>query len=512
MTSDAVGRVFDGAGLAELAQRVTTPAHVVAHERDGVLGLSERPVRGAVGIIPPLYPEWLGDRGFGEAHGVRFPYVAGEMSHGIAGVELVEAMARAEMLAFYGAAGLDLDRLDRELERLRTRLAGHRNWGVNLIHRPDAPLMEDAVATRLLRTGVPKISLSAFLEMTPAVVRCAASGLRVDATGRILRKTALFAKVSRPEVAELFMSPPPPELLRGLVDDGAITEEEGRLAARLPVVDDITVEADSGGHTDGRPLLAILPAIISLARQTSPSVRVGAAGGLGDPAAVAAAFALGAAYVLTGSVNQMSVEAATSDEAKTMLAQAGLADVAMAPAADMFELGAKVQVVRRGTLFAGRASQLRRLYLEHPSLESIPAADRESLERSVFRYDLEKVWRLTEEYWQQRSPSEVVRARADPKHKMALVFRWYLGKAATWAIDGTPGRRNDFQLWSGPATGAFNSWVAGSFLADLGQRTAVQIARNLLQGAAVLTRGHQLRTFGVGLPPDAFHFRPRPLA
>lgn len=502
----------DTAALVALAQRVTSPAHVVADESDGVLSLSERPAPGSIGIVPAMYPEWLGDRGFTEAHGVRFPYVAGEMSHGIASVELVEAMARAEMLAFFGAAGLDLERLERELDRLRTRLAGHRNWGVNLIHRPDDAAMEDAVADRLLSAEVPKISLSAFLDMTPAVVRCAASGLRVDATGRIIRKTALFAKVSRLEVAELFMSPPPPELLHRLVDGGDITEEEGRLAARLPVVDDITVEADSGGHTDARPLVAILPAIVSLARQKSPSVRVGAAGGLGDPAAVAAAFALGAAYVLTGSVNQMSVEASISDEAKTMLAQAGLADVAMAPAADMFELGARVQVLRRGTLFAGRASRLHQLYVEHPSLESIPAATKDSLERNVFGADLDQVWRLTEEYWQQRSPSEVVRARADPRHKMALVFRWYLGKAATWAIDGTPGRRNDFQLWSGPATGAFNSWVVGSFLADPGQRTAVQIARNLLQGAAVLTRVHQLRTFGVRLPPDAFQFRPRPLA
>lgn len=512
MISEAGERVFDGSGLTELAQRVTSPAHVVAHERDGLLGLSAQPVPGALGTVPALYPEWLGDQSFAEAHGVRFPYVAGEMSHGIAGVELVEAMARAEMLAFFGAGGLDLDRLDRELERLQTRLVGNWNWGVNLIHHPDDPAMEDAVAARLLRAGVPKISLSGFLDTTPAVVRCAASGLRVDAAGQISRKTALFAKVSRLEVAEQFMSPPPAELLHRLVDLSEITEEEAQLAARIPVVDDLTVEADSGGHTDSRPLVAILPAVLSLARRKSPNVRVGAAGGLGDPSAVAAAFALGAAYVLTGSVNQMSVEARTSDEAKAMLAQAGIADVAMAPAADMFELGAKVQVLRRGTLFAGRASRLYQLYLEHPSLEAIPAAIKDSLERDIFGTGLDQVWRLTEEHWRQRSPKALHRARRDPKHKMALIFRWYVGKAAGWAIDGIPNRRNDFQLWSGPATGAFNSWVVGSFLTDPSQRTVVQIARNLLQGAAVLTRVHQLRTFGVRFPPDAFHYRPRPLA
>jgi len=503
---------FGGPGLVELVQQVTRKAHLVAREQDGALGLSERPGPGLVGAVPAMYPEWLGNQGFTEAHEVRFPYVAGEMAHGIAGVELVEAMAKDEMLGFFGAAGLSLERLDQELERLRTRLTGRGNWGVNLIHRPDDAAAEDAVAARLLRAGVPKISLSAFMDITPAVVRCAASGLRADAAGRISRKTALFAKVSRPETAELFLSPPPAGLIRRLVDSGDLTEEEGHLAARVPVADDITVEADSGGHTDSRPLMAILPAVLSLARRRNPAVRVGAAGGLGDPAAVAAAFALGAAYVVTGSVNQMSVEAAVSDEAKAMLAQAGVADVAMAPAGDMFELGAEVQVLRRGTMFAGRAARLRRLHAEHPSWESIPGETRAALERDIFRASWDEVWQQTAQYWSQRCPDEISRARSDPRHKMALVFRWYLGSSVGWAIDGVPGRSSDYQLWCGPAAGAFNTWVAGSFLSDPGGRAVTQIARNLLQGAAVLTRAHQLSALGVRLPRDAFDFRPRRLA
>jgi trans-AT polyketide synthase/acyltransferase/oxidoreductase domain-containing protein len=51
------------------------------------------------GTLPPLYPEWLGDRAFGEAHGVRFPYVAREMARGIVTTKMVVTMARAEMLA-----------------------------------------------------------------------------------------------------------------------------------------------------------------------------------------------------------------------------------------------------------------------------------------------------------------------------------------------------------------------------------------------------------------------------
>jgi trans-AT polyketide synthase, acyltransferase and oxidoreductase domains len=92
---------------------------------------------------------------------------------------------------------------------------------------------------------------------------------------------------------------------------------------------------------------------------------------------------------------------------------------------------------------------------------------------------------------------------------MALVFRWYLGQASRWATQGVPDRVLDYQIWCGPAMGAFNAWTKGSFLAEPAQRGVVQIARNLLEGATVATRAQQLRSLGVPVPPAAFEFRPR---
>ena len=51
----------------------------------------------------------------------------------------------------------------------------------------------------------------------------------------------------------------------------------------------------------------------------------------------------------------------------------------------------------------------------------------------------------------------------------------------------------------------------GSFLEPLEGRSAAQIALNLLEGAAVITRAHQLRSAGAPVPAAAFHFAPRPL-
>jgi trans-AT polyketide synthase/acyltransferase/oxidoreductase domain-containing protein len=86
-------------------------------------------------------------------------------------------------------------------------------WGANLIHSPHNPELENVIADLYLSRGVRRICASAFMGLTPAVVRCAAKGLRRDSAGRIQRRHHIFAKLSRPEVAEAFMSPAPATLL-----------------------------------------------------------------------------------------------------------------------------------------------------------------------------------------------------------------------------------------------------------------------------------------------------------
>lgn len=502
--------------------------HVVREGEDGRIGVAlggradigQAAPAGALPLLatlPPLYPEWLGDRSFGEAHGVRFAYVAGEMANGIASAQMVMAMAEAGMLGFFGAAGLSFERVSHEVGELARRLRGNHAWGVNLIHSPQEPAMEDRLADLLIRLDVPCISASAFMAITPAIVRCAAAGLRQGDQGDIVRARRIFAKVSRLEVAEHFMSPPPEAMLAKLVKQGLIQEAEAHLARRLPIAEDITIEADSGGHTDNRPLTVVFPAMQALRARIAatypffPRIRLGAAGGIGTPVAVASAFALGADYVLTGSINQSALEAGMSAEVKALLADADFTDIAMAPAGDMFELGAKVQVLKRGTMFAARATRLHEVFVRYDGLEAMPDDIRARLEADIFLKPLDQAWAETRSHWLARDPGEVTRAEREPKHRMALTFRSYLGLASRWAIAGDSDRRADYQVWCGPAMGAFNLWAEGSFLAGPEQRSVVQIARNLLEGAAVITRAQQLRCHGLAVPPAAFDFAARPL-
>jgi trans-AT polyketide synthase/acyltransferase/oxidoreductase domain-containing protein len=463
--------------------------------------------------LPPLSPADLGDPGFLAAHRVKYPYMTGAMANGIGSAELVEAMSRAGLLGSFGAAGLSIDRVTQAIDRLQSSL-GDAPYCFNLIHSPNEPAHESATADLYLRRGVRTVEASAYLDLTPPIVRYRVAGLDRGPDGRPVVRNKVIAKVSRVEVATKFLSPPPPRLVKDLLTAGQITAEQAELAATVPMCDDLTAEADSGGHTDNRPAITLLPTMLALRdrlqRQfgfASP-VRVGLAGGIATPAGVYAAFAMGAGYVVTGSVNQACVESGSSAPVRKMLAEAGQADVTMAPAADMFEMGVKVQVLKRGTMFAMRAQKLYELYRQFPSWEAIPAADRAQVEKNLLRAPFADVWAQTREFFQRRDPTQLPKAEADPRHKMALVFRWYLGLSSRWANAGEPTRQLDYQVWCGPAMGAFNEWARGSFLEQPASRTVVAVALNLLYGACVHARRQTLRQRGVSLPDEAFPYAP----
>jgi PfaD family protein len=476
---------------------------VESHERAWTFNGDGEPAA----IAPACRLEDLGDPSFRADHKVRYACMSGAMANGIGSVEVVEGMGRHGFLGVFGSAGLSVPAVEQALDRIQRTLRESIPYGMNLIHSPAEPDLESAVVDLYLKRGVRLVEASAFLNLTLPVVRYRVAGLRRDQAGRIVARNRIIAKVSRVEVASKFLAPPPARFLRELLASGGITPEQAEWAARIPMAEDITAEADSGGHTDNQPAIVLLPTMLTLRDQMQARhgydrpLRVGAAGGISTPWAAAAALAMGASYLVTGSVNQSCVEAGTSDAVRRMLAQAQQADIAMAPAADMFEMGVKVQVLKRGTLFAMRAAKLYELYRSHDDLDGIPASERTALEKTVFRAPLETIWDQTKEYFRTRDPGRIERARADPKQKMALVFRWYLGMSSHWANTGEPSRTVDYQIWCGPAMAAFNDWVRGSFLELPENRRVAAVALNILYGAAVLARARILSLQGVALPP-----------
>ena len=453
----------------------------------------------ALATIRPLPCSKLGSRSFLKRHGLRFPYVMGAMANGITSEAMVEAAGKNGMIGFFGAGGCTLPRIQQAITRLKqaARLEPF-PFGFNFLHHHGAPEAEMALCELFLKEGIRCVSAAAFLTMTTALVRYRVTGIHLNAEGKVVVPNKIVAKLSREELAEKFMTPPPADVLKKLVDRGLITPTEMALAARIPMADDITAEADSGGHTDNRPALALLPAIQAVRDRLMEThgypekIGVGLAGGIAAPVSAAGAFAMGADYILTGTVNQACLEAGTSKKVKVLLSQARQADVTMAPAADMFEMGGKVQVLKRGTMFAMRAARLYAVYQAASCIEDIPDADRAFIETKILGKPIHDVWHDTKAFFEERDPTQITKAEANPRYKMALIFRSYLGQASLWAIQGLENRDGDFQIWCGPAIGAFNAWTAGSPLATPGGRDVTTVAFNILIGASVEARSRIL--------------------
>lgn len=262
--------IFNPSYWIELTQRIRAPLQLLCHPQTGQLGLApqgESSPYSLVGILPAIYPEWLGDQAFLKTHQARFPYIVGEMANGIATAQMVVSAVQAGMVGFFGAAGLMPQVVEENLHFIQSQLSGvAESWGSNLIHSPSEPQLEEAIVALYLRRGIRRVSASAYMSLSPHIVHYACKGLQADGLG-IRRHNYVLAKISRPEVARHFMSPPPKEMLAALVEKGKLTRDEADLGARLPVAEDITVEADSGGHTDNRPLGSLFPVIQMLAHE-----------------------------------------------------------------------------------------------------------------------------------------------------------------------------------------------------------------------------------------------------
>ncbi|MBE9200003.1 MULTISPECIES: PfaD family polyunsaturated fatty acid/polyketide biosynthesis protein [unclassified Nodularia (in: cyanobacteria)] len=505
---------FDGNGIKAKLLNLDKPCYIIRVEdkigvtNQGYLLPAHNEQIGQAELlmsVPAMQMQQLGDPNFLNFHNVKYAYTTGAMAHGIASEELVIALGKEKILSSFGAGGLSPARVEAAINRIQQALP-QGPYAFNLLHSPSDPAIERCVVDLYLKYQVRTIEASAFLDLTDNIVYYRVAGLGLNAAHQIEIKNKVIAKISRREVATKFLQPAPYKILKQLVQQGLITELQATLAAKIPIADDITVEADSGGHTDNRPLVCLLPSILELRDQIQGQygyekpVRIGVAGGIATPQSALAAFMMGAAYVVTGSINQSCIEAGTSEYTKQLLAQAEMADVMMAPAADMFEMGVKLQVLKRGTLFPLRAQKLFDLYKNYDSIEDIPAAEREKLEKQVFKTNLDAIWQETVNYLSQRNPDKLHKAAKNPKLKMALIFRWYLGLSSRWSNSGEKGREIDYQIWCGPAMGSFNNWIKGSYLADLNNRRVVDVANQIMTGAVFLYRMQVLKIQGLEMP------------
>lgn len=409
--------------------------------------------------------ETLGAQSFRDLYGTRYAYIGGSIMHGVASAEMVIALARGGFLGIYGAEGLPSETVLADLRRIRAAL-GDRIFGASLMADWSQPERDMARVAQYLAAELPVLEVSGFLSASPALVRYRLNGARIDAQGRGIARHRIIARVTRPATALVFLRPAPEAIVTTLRAEGLITAEEAAAAPFLPMADDICAQADGGGPSDGGNLLSLLPALCDLRdrqEETQPSlarVRIGAAGTLGTPQSMSAAFLLGAEFVLAASIHHCTVEAGTSVLVKEMLQGIEVGDTDHAPSGHLFEQGGLVQLLRKGVFFPARARKLHSLWQHHPSLESIDSATRRQIEEKFLGSSFEEIWNLLmRQAGEAGHGAEIARAQQEPKAKMALVFRQYFDRGMGYALTGEAGQRVNFQVHCGAGLGAMNQWM-----------------------------------------------------
>ncbi len=440
----------------------------------------------ALEIVPGI----LGSSAFKIDYGIKYAYMAGAMYKGIASPQLLIKLGRSGLMGYLGTGGMRLERIEAAIQQIQQELNQGESYGMNLLCNLVKPELEEEMVALFLKYGIQNVEAAAYVQITPSLVCFRLKGLKCLSNGNIEIPHRVLAKLSRPEVAEVFMSPAPSDIVQKLVKDGRLTTEEANLGKHIPMAHDICVESDSGGHTDQRIALTLMPAMLKLRDEMmnrfnyEKRIRIGAAGGIGTPEAAAAAFILGADFILTGSINQCTVEAGTSDVVKDLLQTLNIQDTTYAPAGDMFELGSRVQVVRKGLLFPARANKLYDLYRQHNTLDEIEIKTQSQIQEKYFKRSFQEVWEETKNYYSKEKPDEIEKAEKNLKHKMALIFRWYFIHSARLAMKGSIDQITDYQIHCGSALGAFNQWVKGTHVENWRNRHVDDIAEKLMTGTA----------------------------
>ncbi len=423
----------------------------------------------------------LGSRAYRDAYGLQLAYSAGAMGHGISSSSMVIALAKAGMLGYFGTSGLSMERIEREIELIHRSIGVEHPFGVNITCDPANPAGEAELVDLCIKHAVRHIDVSRCVRVTLPLAGFRIKGLKKGKNGRVLSTNRIQAKLSRPEVAASFLGPAPDDMIRSLLSSGGITEEQAWCARRVPVATEICAESDSGGHASSGVATVLVPAIARLAEENrtrfgyADRVCIGACGDIGTPEAVAAAFMLGADYVQTGSINQCTVEAGTSDVVKRMLAETGVQDTAYAPSPDMSDPGGRIRVLRKGVFFPGRANKLYDVLAHCRSLADIEPETRRQFEERYFKKSIAGIV---------SSDTSRPEPGANGRRETAGLFAWYYDMCMKSAIAGDEENKVNFLVHCGPAMGAFNGWVKGTELEGWKSRHVDEIGKRLMDGAA----------------------------
>ena len=164
---------------------------------------------GQAGLVRavPMASLGAGSKSYMEQYGVKYPLYTGAMAKGIASAEICIAAGSNGMLASFGAGGLPLDLgVSKGIDQIQAAL-GDKPFAVNLIHSPADDGLESGGVELFMKKGVRIVEASAFMSLTPWIVRYRVCGLERGRAARRSPRTRSFSRCRAPQLAELAMRP-----------------------------------------------------------------------------------------------------------------------------------------------------------------------------------------------------------------------------------------------------------------------------------------------------------------
>lgn len=441
----------------------------------------------------------IGSSEFCDDYSIRYPCIIGGMQSGISSAKMLIRLGKAGLLGFLGTYNLSLERITTELNTIKESLRSNEPFGMNIVHQYNQPERDRDLIELAIKHDVRVLELSNFLQISEELVRYRFSGATSQGNkDRFINK--VIVKVDQYEVASLFMSPVPKAIVEKLRREQKLTIGEAEIAQRNPLCDDICLVGGAAWRSDGDASFSIWSSVkakrdeLTALHGYKRDIRIGLSGGFGSPQTISTAFFFGADFVVTGSINQCTVEAETSELAKDMLQASGVKDFGYAPFHDLFEMGERAQVLKRGVFFPHRANKLYQYYAQYDSPADIDPKVLEEIEGRYFRQSLGEIFSGNRG---DVKDANAIGTKQQGKADLAFLFKSYLKKSLESALTGSPQEKVNFQIFSSPAMGAFNEYVKGSSLENWRNRHVDEITILLMRDSEQLLRD-KIRHFLVG--------------
>lgn len=485
--ADHIIQIGPGNVLTNMISKIKVESEpLIIKDDEEILQQSEQFVKKPLDMTQSQHPlieegHILGNAEFKKANGLQYAYLCGPMYCNISSSKMVVELAKAGMLGFLGTDGCKVEQIKKEISIIHNSLEQNEAFGVSITWNPNQEETESELIQLCINENIRRIEASEYMMISKNLVKYRVQGLYLNEEDSVVVQNHIFAKLSRIEVAEIFMSPPPEKIITELLKTGEITELEAKCASRISIADNITIADYSMSYTGTSHAVYLISLLKKSAQEHKEkygytnNIAIGATGGIGNPETAAAAFYFGADYIQTGSINQSCMEANVNHEVKDILQKIDIYDTEFASCENMFELGAKVQVVKKGLFYQARANHLYDLYRQYNSIDELNETTKQQLEGRYLKKSFENVYNEI-----QQSVKNDQQYVNKEKLKMLQIFKWYFEQSREATLRSDPEWKMDYQIRCSNAMGLMNRWLMGTPYEDWKSRSVVEIGKKLL--------------------------------